>query len=390
MAEFGYYFDSPKFTTEEYQRRLSLARKAMQEKGIEVLILVSPKNLFYMTGYNTIGTGNYQALVIPESGEVAMLMREMEKGVADATSWVEDKSTWADHEEPTGALMRLLKDHNWLGKVIGFEKNAQTFSPANYEKLLAGLGKTPLDGSDILNGIRVIKCPQEIEYIRRAAKISGLGMAAAMNTIGEGVNENDVVAEIYSAMVRAGSELMSSGPIVTGGYKSGVAHTDWQRYTLKRGDAILFEIGGCWNRYSGPLMRSAAILEANDEILRMADTVKRALEAAIAAIRPGVTSGYVDEACRKVIEDAGFEEMFRKRTGYSVGVGFTPSWMEAEIFDLKKDDPRVLKAGMVFHMPPALRRFKKYGVGNSETVLVTENGCEVLTSFPREFFISNK
>ncbi len=96
----------------------------------------------------------------------------------------------------------------------------------------------------------------------------------------------------------------------------------------------------------------------------------------------------MDAACRGPIERAGFEPNFRKRTGYSVGVGYAPSWGEGHIVSLRRDDPTPLEPGMVFHMPPALRVPRRYGLGFSETVLVTETGCEVLTAFPRRLHVA--
>ncbi|HZU17359.1 MAG TPA: M24 family metallopeptidase, partial [Candidatus Dormibacteraeota bacterium] len=117
------------------------------------------------------------------------------------------------------------------------------------------------------------------------------------------------------------------------------------------------------------------------------DACSRALDAAIAAIRPGVTAGSVHDAGQRVIDQAGFEPNFRKRLGYSVGVGFAPDWGEGHILHLSREDPTVLEPGMVFHLPPALRRYAVVGVGCSETVAVTADGAEVITDFPRELAI---
>jgi Xaa-Pro dipeptidase len=135
-------------------------------------------------------------------------------------------------------------------------------------------------------------------------------------------------------------------------------------------------------------MRGAVIAPVRDEVRRMADTILEALNAAIAAIRPGATSGEVDAACRAPIERNGFEPNFRKRTGYSVGVGYAPSWGEGHIVSLRRDDPTRLEPGMVFHMPPALRIPREHGLGFSETVLVSETGCDVLTDFPRRLHVA--
>src|SRR5439155_3725778 len=127
---------------------------------------------------------------------------------------------------------------------------------------------------------------------------------------------------------------------------------------------------------------------ADPEVTRLGAVVKAALEAAIGAIRPGVSCGAVDAACRGVVERAGYEPNFRKRTGYSVGVGFAPDWGEGHIVSLRRDDPTRLEPGMVFHMPPALRIPRQYGLGFSETVLVTATGGEVLTNHPRRLHVA--
>jgi len=388
MAEMGYFFDQPKFTKAEYEGRLAKVRAEMKAKDIEVLILFSAKNFYYLTGYES-GATYYQAMIITPTGIVPFL-REMEKVIGDTTMTIGAENTvlWQDHWNPTQALADVLKQKGLYDLRIGIEKNAPNFVVHDHEALCKALGRTPLDGSRCVDSARLIKTPQEIAYIRKAAKMTSIGMAAAMESIAEGQCENDLVADLESAMLKAGSESFRN-PIVSSGPMSGVAHSMHHRYILKRGDAILLEFSGCWNGYPGPMMRSAAVLEASDQVKKMADACIGGLEAAINTIKPGVTSGKVDEACRLVIENAGFEPWFRKRTGYGLGV-FKPSWSEGEVIDLKRDDPRELQAGMVFHMPPALRDPKKCGVGFSESVLVTEHGCEVLTDFPRKLYISKK
>jgi Xaa-Pro dipeptidase len=86
------------------------------------------------------------------------------------------------------------------------------------------------------------------------------------------------------------------------------------------------------------------------------------------------------------IARAGFEANYRKRTGYSVGVSYPPDWGEGHILSLRHGDPTPLEPGMVFHVVPALREYGRWAVGVSETVLVTPDGCEVLTNFPRRLF----
>lgn len=377
------------FTGEEYAVRLANVRREMARRGIDVLLLREPANVHYLTGYNTLGLSSFMVLFVTQDQEPKMVARYLETYIASKSSNVTEVRAWDDHENPFEVTREFLRQNNWLNKRIGLEKTCKYLPVSEYEKLIAALGVEVADGSGIVESSRLIKSQTEIEFIRKAAEFTAAGMRSGMEALGVGVSENQVAGAVYEAMASAGSENPSGGPIVTGGWKSGVPHSNFFRLKLQEGDAVLFEHGGAYNRYNAALMRTGVIGPKYDpEIKVMYDICVEALEAAIATIKPGVTSGEVDEACRGIIERAGYYDCFRKRTGYSIGVGYPPSWMEAHIFDLKKDDPRPLQAGMVFHIPPALRKYGQFGVGVSETVLVTETGCESLTQFPRELFVT--
>ncbi len=133
-------------------------------------------------------------------------------------------------------------------------------------------------------------------------------------------------------------------------------------------------------------MRTVVVGTPTPKVRDMSSLVIEGLNAAIAAIRPGITSGEVDDVCRGIMERAGYYDNFRKRTGYSVGFGFPPSWNEGHIVSLRKNDRTPLAPGMVFHLPVALRDYGVSCVGLSETVLVTDRGCEALTHYPRKLF----
>jgi Xaa-Pro dipeptidase len=118
---------------------------------------------------------------------------------------------------------------------------------------------------------------------------------------------------------------------------------------------------------------------------RMADAIIGGLNGVIAALKPGITSGDADRACRSVIARAGYGDRFVHRTAYGVGIGFPPNWSEGKTLALRKDDPTVLEPNMTFHIVPSIFG-GAYGLCFSETVLITAMGCEVITQYPREFF----
>jgi Xaa-Pro dipeptidase len=374
------------FSKTEYDNRLTALRKRMAERGIDVLLVFIPVNVLYLTGYVTIGFTNFQALIVPRNGKPFLFIREMERLVAEATTWVEDFDIFADDEDPIEGLRAVLAAHDWLGKGLGAEMNGGFVSPAMMREIDGRLGGLK-DGSGLVEAGRRIKSAEELAMIRAACRITEAGIGAACEAIRPGTTENMVAATASTAMMAAGADFFVNDPIVTSGWRSGIPHTTFANRTLEHGDTVLLEFGGCHRRYFGPLMRTGIIGPVKPEIHKMAEIVVEALNAAISAIRPGVTSGSVDEACRRPIEAAGYEPYFRKRTGYSVGSAFAPTWGEGHIISLRKDDPTMLEPGMVFHMPPALRMPHQYCVGFSETVVVTEKGCEVLTRYPRELHI---
>jgi Xaa-Pro dipeptidase len=130
-------------------------------------------------------------------------------------------------------------------------------------------------------------------------------------------------------------------------------------------------------------MRTVAVGGGSPRFPELAAVLDQALDAAIEAIAPGRTCGEIDQACRTPIEEAGLGQWFRKRTGYSIGLGFAPDWGEGHIASLRAGDPMQLEPGMTFHIPPAVRIPGETVYGVSETVAVTQTGCELLTSFPR-------
>ena len=374
------------FDVAEYQQRLLGLRERMVARGVDLLLVSTPENVYYLTGYQTIGYASYQCVIVPLEGEPLIVVRLLEEGVVRRLSWTNRFVVYADGEDPVDATVQAVSELRRPNDRVAVEQAAWFLTVRNYLRLAAALGALA-DGSGLVEEGRKIKSPREIDYIRRAARTTEAGLAAAAEVARAGVTENDVAAAAFDAMTRAGSEYLAIDPIVTSGYRSGIAHTTYQRRTIEDADAILLEFGGCWHRYFGPIMRTVLVGRYPEEAERMARTCIDALDAAIATIRPGVTSHEVDKAARDVIERAGFEENYRKRLGYSVGIGFAPDWGEGHIIHLNVGDQSVLEPGMVFHMPPALRRYARWGVGMSETVLVTESGCEVLTSFPRELLV---
>jgi Xaa-Pro dipeptidase len=146
---------------------------------------------------------------------------------------------------------------------------------------------------------------------------------------------------------------------------------------------IFFEASGCIHRYSAPLMRTIVIGAPTPHIRALEEASLAGADAAIAAIRPGVTAGDVDAAGRGAVRDLGMDEYFRHRMGYSVGIGFT-KWLDG--FSIRPGEETVLEENMVLHVIPFLAT-RNEAVALSETVLVTPGGGERIPTLDRSIFV---
>lgn len=375
------------FSHEEYAARLHRVRRRMDAAGLEVLLTTVPENIVYLTGYSTLGYFTYQILILSLDRDPILLTRAINVEKAEVDSCLRHIEAYRDTEDPDDATYRVLDAYGFLGRRIGNQDDAWFFSAARYKKLLRRLGVGDLpDGSGIVEHVRRVKSPREIEYIRQAGRYCEASIRAAVEAVRPGATENDVAAAAYQAMYAAGSEFLGHEAQFVAGPPAGLAFECARRRPIARDDVVYMEAGGTHNRYNCMLSRTVLVGRPDPKWIAMAEASRDALNAAKAAIRPGVTSHEVDRAARAVMEQAGFARYFMHRTGYSIGIGVPPDWGEGRIMSLNEHDPTVLETGMCFHLIPDLKVVHGGGVVFSEAVVVTDRGHATLTDFPQELY----
>jgi Xaa-Pro dipeptidase len=370
------------FPRAEYDERVRRARILLEQAGLDVMIVTGPENIFYLTGQQTPGYYTFQALVLPVDGEPAFVVRQLEYFNFIANTFISNAEVYQDSDDPIAFLTRLLEARGFASKRVAIDKRGWFLPIAVYERLQGTLGAVG-DGAGLVESLRAVMSPLEIDKLTVAARYVDAGMAAGAAAIRAGATENDLVAAMMGAAIAAGSEYVGMEPLVSSGPRSGVPHGTWRRRTILDGDAAFYEMAACHDRYHAALMRSAWVGAAPVEAEDMMAACQEALQAAIDAIRPGEPCSAPHEACQRVIDRCGYTENFRKRTGYSTGVSFAPDWGEGAILSLNTGVTRPLEPGMAFHIPPALRIYGVFTVGVSETVVVTETGCRVLGTTDR-------
>lgn len=374
------------FPVAEYRDRLSHVRNHMAERDLDVLVVTTPENIYYLSGYQTAGYYCKQCLIVPIDGEPIHLTRGTEETNAWMLSWIDRTDSYMDHEDPVDLFAETLRSDGFDRSRIGVEKISWFLTVADFEQLASLLPMADFqDGSMIVEAARVIKSEAELAYIKKAARAAETGMKVAVETIREGITEDNVAAAIQQAVTNYGSEYPGLPVFVASGVRSSLAHATWAGRRLERGDPVIIEISGCVKRYSAALMRSAAVGEPSADLQKMADVSRAALEKMIEAIRPDRPLGEVWAVWAEAISEGGFEGGF-KRTGYSIGVNFPPDWGEGYILSFRRGETRVLRPNMTFHIPSIVKIFGFADVAASETVRVTRDGCEILTNFDRRLF----
>jgi Xaa-Pro aminopeptidase len=212
-------------------------------------------------------------------------------------------------------------------------------------------------------------------------------MKAAAGAIRPGATENSIAAAVCEAMIAAGSEFFSIDPHVRAGARSSMPHATYKRTAVKPGDSIVLEFGGVYQRYTAPLFRTGVIGRPPDRLKRLAEVSLGMLEVLYENIRPGRTMDDVARTTAKRLEGLEPDVGFNQNHAYAVGIGFPPDWVEHSVF-IRPGSPHVLAPGMTFHTPRSFRVPGVLYVGFSETIVVTETGCEPLTRFPRELIVT--
>ncbi|MFD2437028.1 M24 family metallopeptidase [Modicisalibacter luteus] len=238
-----------------------------------------------------------------------------------------------------------------------------------------------VDAGDLLGSVKIVKSAEELDCLAESARLTGLGIDAAIEAVGSGVLDSEVAAEGARALYAAGSEFMSMQPIVTSGQRSSVIHLNHKRCRINENDPVFLEFGAAWQRYTAPMMRTVVAGTPSMEMIRVFDTCRYIFDALLDAMRPGEPFDSAARAAERALAPLQDQAFFSGVFGYTVGAQFPPSWVEGSGF-IARGHSRTFEPGMVFHLPLCLRIPGQWGIGCSDTVCVTEDGAMPLTDNP--------
>jgi Xaa-Pro dipeptidase len=381
---------APAFPPSEYARRIAKLREATEAAGIDVLLVRNTPNIAYLSGYEMACGNEYAYLIVPLDKPAVMHVQADEMASVPRHAWLGEivACSSLDQDERYKELAGLLRGHGYQNARIGVEMGCY---PATAQGLLILMQKLPsvrfLDCTSLVFDLRVVKSAAELQYMRKAASFTNIGIRAAIRALRIGNTDNDLGAAAYVAMLRAGSEAPYPAPFIHVGERTGWGpHLTWKRNPIQAGDAINLELTGVYNRYVGPIYRTAIMGKPSDYLRRVSDAVIDTINTMLAFARPGMEAHDVAVRAQKQLDPVRSIIYTGGSCGYSIGLSLSPNWVEHS-FRIAAGNHRPLLAGMTFHSPIAVRSPGKLGVAISEAWTMTEKGAEVLTDMPRELLI---
>jgi len=370
--------DSGRFGTDVYAGRLRAARAAAAEAGLAGLVITPGYDLRYLVGSRAQTFERLTALVLPADGEPTVVVPRMELAALKDSAVVElglRVRDWVDGDDPYG----LVADVFGGGPVATAVTDAM---PALHLLPLAKvLGTVPVLATDVLRRLRMIKDDAEVDALRKAGAAIDRVHARVPEFLVPGRTEADVAADIAEAIVAEGHSEVAF--IIVGSGPNGAdPHHECSGRVLEEGDVVVVDIGGPYEPgYNSDSTRTYSIGQPADDVAARYAVLQRAQEAAVAAVRPGVTAEQIDAAARDVLAAEGLAEAFVHRTGHGIGL----SVHEEPYIVAGNDLP--LEEGMAFSIEPGIYFPGSWGARIEDIVIVTSDGAQSVNDQPRDLVV---
>ena len=375
--------------------RLAELQARMTDENLDLFVVQDPDSIVAFAGYwDYLGMefGRATLLVVPHDGAPALITPAMETEMARAMSWIEDVRPWADGLD--GEWMAALEAAVAAtpGRQIAVERDK------THPRVLALLGRAagaqPRDGTALVAALRMIKSPEEIAILRQAGQVAVAMAEAGRAAIGAGVPEYEVALAVSAGGTRKAAELLGDDAahaftsptiynlqIMQSGRHTCMVHRRSTVKTIERGDPVYLCFCGIANfrQFKLGFDREFFVGSVTDDQARAYETTLAAQQAALAALRPGALSEQVHQATEEVYRSAGYGAAYR--TGRAFGYSFL------EKPQLKGGDTTRIAPGMPFAVDGGITVAGEFGTRVGDSVVVTEDGFECLTDFPRELTV---
>ncbi len=380
---------------ENHLRRVERVKDFMDQKELGSMIFFSPLSIYYLTGYHFIPTERPICLVLPRSQEPWFYVPRLEKEhLIEKIPWVEREIyfEYPDEKHPANVFIDRLEERKVTNAKIGLESSSFSsywgYEGPKLTDLLKEKAITELH-SNLIGDMRKIKDEEELRLIKISAKYGDLAHHLLQDYTAEGKNEVEVslkaCMEASEKMLEDLEGFIPRGLLPAGaGYRgqigewSAIPHSIIQKTIFKKGDVLVTGASANVSGYHSELERTMFIGPPNEKQKRYYDAMKKSQDAALDAFKPHIPCSKVDRAARKVLKDEGVFHLVQHHTGHAIGL----EGHEAPFLDIGVEES--MKPGMVFTCEPGIYEYKFGGFRHSDTVIITEDGSELITPYPRE------
>jgi Xaa-Pro aminopeptidase len=375
-----------RFSTDIYAHRLRAAAAAAADAGLAGLVITPGYDLRYLVGSRAQTFERLTALVLPASAEPTVVVPRMElaslkeSAVTELGLAVRD---WVDGDDPYRLAAEALggTPDQPSGRLAVATAVTDSMPALHLLPLADVLGVVPVLATDVLRRLRMIKDAAEIDALRKAGAAIDRVHARVPDFLVPGRTEADVAADIAKAIVAEGHSGVAF-IIVGSGPHGADPHHECSDRELRAGDVVVVDIGGPYEPgYNSDSTRTYSIGEPDPEVARRYAVLQRAQQAAVAAVRPGVTAQQVDAVARDVLAAEGLADAFVHRTGHGIGL----SVHEEPYIVAGNDLP--LAEGMAFSVEPGIYFPGQWGARIEDIVIVTADGALPVNNRPHELVV---
>ncbi|MGE7092110.1 M24 family metallopeptidase [Lysinibacillus sp. NPDC048646] len=351
----------------------------LQQNQIDAAFVTTPDNVFYVSGFKSNPHERLLGVVIFKESEPFLICPQMEIPDAKDAGWPYEVIGHQDTENAMEILAQAIKERNEYPSTFAIEKAQliverlealqHSFPQASFVRL-----------DEKINAMRVIKDEDELNKLRKAAELADYAIEVGCKEIAEGKTEMEILTAIESAIQEKGCK-MSFETMVLSGPKTASPHGKPGARKVAKGDMVLFDLGVIYEGYCSDITRTVAFGEPTDAQKEIYHAVLAANTNAVAAVKPGVRAMDLDKIARDTITDAGYGEYFTHRLGHGLGISVH------EFPSVTGANDMTMEPGMVFTIEPGIYKSDVTGVRIEDDVVVTNEGVEVLTKFPKELIV---
>jgi Xaa-Pro aminopeptidase len=362
-----------------WARRVQATTESLFNRQLDAFVVSNPLNVRYLTGF----TGSTAWVVLDRAGPRiltdgryrAVVRRGIDAG--DLTSMALDVVESTYDRTLAEVISRAAAER------VGFEAGTVTVAGLRrWRELTPGVDWQPIE--DLVEHLRIIKDDAELSVLRRAGRMLGQVATGLAGLVEAGRTERDVARAIAAALERVGFERPAFETIVASGPNSAYPHARPTDRRLAAGDLVVLDFGGVLDGYCVDLTRMAAVGHIASGARSLFDAVSGAQRAALEAVRAGATSADIDRAARSWLGDRGLGPAFCHGTGHGLGLDVHEA---PRISRAESGHVTTLAPGMVFTIEPGAYLEGTGGVRLEDDVLVTTEGCEVLTTCPTDLVV---